>query len=280
MPKTDLAKLHNLNSRVSRWVEPLVNSFAFTRLANITFLDILSLQFAYLPRFPFKRHKNHQIFDGTRADHSIGVANLFMEIAKSLRFSEKMQRYGLAWALLHDIATWPLSHTGEAAFCDITRMTSTALREAIIKGTHILPQYLTVRKQLDDLRIDTDALIQLYHKEHNSLKGELSVLWRVVNSPLTRDTLEGMQRSGRVFQINTPNSDEITESFVTDLFSDTFIDRRKSQPVLQFWRAKSRIYRSFINSKRAIQFESEWSLLIARSFPEIELVEMACTRFG
>jgi hypothetical protein len=272
MKKLDAPKLE-IPRQLSHWLEPLLNSFAFTRLANITFLGILSPQFAFLPRFPFPKPNSHQIFDGTRADHSIGVANVFLEIAQSLKLSERTKRYGLAWALLHDIGTWPLSHTGEAAFSDVTSMSSDALREVIIRGYDMLPGYLTVRRQLDQLRIDIDDLMQLYKKEHNALKGELSLLWKIVNSPLTPDTLEGMQRSGRVFQIDTPPSDKITASFVTDLFSDAFIESGKSGAVLEFWRAKRRIYRSFINSKKAIEFESEWSLHTAAAFPRIALAE-------
>jgi hypothetical protein len=265
--------IKEVNAVLAKWASPLLNSFAFTRLSNITFLGILSPRYSFLPGFPFKALEATSSFDGSRADHSIGVALLLSQICRTFRLSETAQKYGLAWALLHDIATWPLAHTGEPAFSSITKIDSHTLRELIIRGSSDLPEYLTVRHQLDKMKIDVEKLLLLYAKESNQLDRGLSALWKIVNSPLTPDTLEGMQRSGRVYHVQVPDLAQITESFVSDLFSDPIIEREKSKAVLQFWRAKSRIYENYINSKRAIRFESEWALRIEDCFSRIGLVE-------
>jgi hypothetical protein len=260
---------------------PLVRSFAFARLENITFLGILSPRFAHLPGFPFKfKDGAKPCGDGTRADHSKAVAALVLEITNTLGFSEKATKYGLAWALLHDISTWPLSHTGEAAFSSICKISADSLRTLMIMGSDDLPQYLVVRHALKKALIAPEHLLMLFDKKTNhflhqrsSLSRELSILWRILNSPLTPDTLEGMQRSGQVFGVRVPEPGSIIKSFAPDLFEDAFIERQNSKTVLEFWRAKSKIYRSFINTQRAIAFESKWAIRIESYFSNASLTE-------
>ena len=256
-----------------KWADPLLRSFAFLRLTGVTFLGILSPRFSFLPRFPFKTHVDYQMLDGTRADHSIAVARLALEICKAMKLSEQAQKYSVAWALLHDVATWPLSHTGEAAFVKTTNLDSHLLRELIIRGSTKLPDYFGVPDVLRKLRIDTDILLSLFDKSTNAGTRDLSVLWQILNSPMTPDTIEGMYRSGQVFGITVPNPEEIAQQFVSDLFSDAHINRDGSGLVLRFWRSKSQIYRKYINSKKSIRFESEWALRIERAFSNCGLVE-------
>jgi hypothetical protein len=257
-----------------QWSRPLLRSFAFTRLADVTFLGILSPRFYFLPRFPFKlRTTEPGNFDGSRAEHRLGVADLVWQILRALKATEDTQRYGLAWALLHDISTWPLSHTGEAAFSAVTGMSAVRLRELMILGASELPTYLTVKEQLDQMQIDADKLVLLFDKTTNMFRGELSVLWKIINSPLTPDTIEGMYRSGLVFKIRVPEPKAIVDGFISDLFAEPLIEKSKSREILRFWRAKAKIYRLFINHRRSIEFESRWVSRIERRFLGLSLAE-------
>lgn len=259
--------------RLKSVVGPILRSFAFTRFENITFLGILSPRFARLSNYPFRSNRTRNSLDGSRADHSLGVARLVLRMCHTLKFSARTERYGLAWALLHDIGTWPLSHTGEAAFSSVTQVGANRLREMIIRGSNDLPEYLCLRKELRAVRVDGDVVLCLFKKDDSGLSGELQTLWTIINSPLTPDTLEGMHRSGRVFEVSVPEPEQIIDSIVSDMFLETLIDKGKSKQILQFWRAKSRIYKNYINSQRAIEFESAWANKIEHRFQGASLLE-------
>lgn len=258
--------------RLEEWAKPIIESLAFTRLANITFLGILSPRFSYLPGFPFRLHSSVGP-DGTRADHSLRVAILLQQMMSMTKLPDNVQRQGIAWALLHDIATWPLSHTGEPAFSTITSTNPRRLRRMIIKGAAGIPGYLSLSRELEEMGVDKLSLLELYDKRKMPADGATRMLWKLIHSPVTPDTLEGMYRSGRAYNVDVPDPGDVIESLDTNLFADAFVSRSKSSSVLRFWRAKSKIYSSYINSKAAIRFESMWVDRIERHFKGIDLIE-------
>lgn len=119
-------------ARLAPIAGPLIDSEGFKRLHLTTFLGGLSPKFAHLVDAPVSFT---DIADGSRGDHSIGVAALILDICNCLSLSQESCRYGVAWGLVHDIATWPLSHTGEAAFNKNSNVDAKTLRMQMIEGS-------------------------------------------------------------------------------------------------------------------------------------------------
>jgi hypothetical protein len=256
---------------IKKLCEPILETFAFQRLRAVSFLGILSPRYSYLDNHP--DHLNgHGGDDGSRAEHSVGVARIFLDMVRKLHLSEEAQRYAVAWALLHDVATWPLSHTAEAPFESLFDTNSNLLRQSVLLGSKKLPGEMSVLKALRAVGVDPELLVLLLQHKKNELEGELSLLWDITHSPLTPDTLEGMARSGTAWSMDIPDPADIISSLYLDMFDGVCINRRKSSNILKFWRAKSRLYRRHINTRKAIDFESRWAAGIYNSFGSVNFV--------
>lgn len=256
---------------IKRSAEPLIRSAAFRRLSSLSFLGILSPRYRALEGHPYATIRLKH--DGSRAQHSLGVASIVLEAAGKLQLSALARRYAVAWALLHDIATWPLSHTGEAGFYRVADIRSRDLREAMIKGSYFLPRALLVFSPLKQLSLEHDVLLALFDKDSSGFDKDISALHELIHSPITPDTLEGMWRSGEVFGISVPHPRKVIDSLYIDVFARVMVDRRKSQHVLDFWRTKSDVYARHINSWESIEFESAWSRAIEGAHSQISLVD-------
>lgn len=251
---------------------PIVWSDAFQRLRGVTFLGILSPDFAGVHGHPLAQGHSK---DHTRAHHSVKVALLAARMMSALGLSEPSLKYATAWGLLHDIATWPLSHTGEAAFADATTTSAEALRRAMLTGDKGVGPF-SVLNELISIGLDPDLLLTLFSKTADGLDEEMTVLHQFVHSPLTPDTLEGMSRSGRVLGIDVPDPELFICAFDRDLVSGVRLKEEHSRDAFSFWRSKSRIYSKFINRDAIIEFESSWSRSISEHYVGISLVDSLC----
>jgi len=253
---------------------PIMRSAAFQRLRQTTFLGILSPRFRTLDGFPIRyRADVGDSDDKTRADHSMAVAQLMGRLASKLQLSRLAIDYAVVWGLLHDIATWPLSHTGEAGFSHLTKTDSRFLREMIVKGSDGLPNSLSMHSLIKDASLDHGTLIALFDKNEKGFAQDLTTVHKIIHSAITPDTLEGMHRSGRVFGVSVPNPRLFVDALERDLVSGVCLKQRQSKLAFSFWRSKSKIYSDFINTPKTIEFESMWSQAIQNSFSRISLVD-------
>ena len=211
------------------------------RLGKVTFLGVLSPKYHKdIKTSLFNTKKTTALLDdGTRLDHSVNVAKLMLNLVNQLNLDESVERYAVAWGLLHDISTWPLSHTGDAAFSNVTGITTKQLRNMIISNDKRLPPTLTLGDALNSMKVDTSILLSLFDRKPSHLDNELSILWQIIHSPITPDSLEGIWRSSGVFGIDIPSPSKVQESITKDLF-DPIINRSKSNAALSFWRNKIR----------------------------------------
>lgn len=253
---------------IVRLAAPLILSEPFRRLRRITFLGILSPHYSTIEshpiRFPVLKS------DRTRNHHSLRVALLAGKMSEHLSFSADTIRYAIVWGLLHDIATWPLSHTGEAAFSGATETTGRKLREMMIKGDQTLDRSLCVYRVLKEMKIDVGLLLELFDRK-SDVGGEFSVLHKLLHSSLTPDTLEGMHRSGRTFGMTVPDPGSFVGALERDLVSGLRLKKNYSASAMKFWRAKSRIYSNYINRQDSIAFESSWSTAIRDAYLNVSL---------
>jgi len=250
---------------------PVVRSAAFQRLKAATFLGILSPSFRVIEKHPLARMSSGN--DLTRAHHSFKVALLAARMTTAMGLSDQVVKYAMAWGLLHDIATWPLSHTGEAAFSKSTGASANDLRELMISGDSRLDHVWSVYRPIKALKLDHGRLLELFRKSSDSLNSEFAVLHKLLHSPLTPDTLEGMHRTGRVVGIEVPRPDRFVDAMEQDLVSGVRLKEAYSRDALSFWRSKSAIYSRFINRADTIEFESDWSRSVCELFVGLSVSE-------
>ena len=269
-------EMTGFEQRIIDAAEPVLRSKSFQRLHDVTFLGILSPQYADLPGHPLagrRARKPDLGNDGSRADHSLAIAALVARFCDAFSLSTNTKRYGIAWALTHDIATWPLSHTGEAAFSAITGVTHKHLRWEMVTGDSALPSEFHLSVQLREMGVDPDQLILLFAKKQTDRSSvenrEFLRLFSFIHSAITPDTLEGIHRSGAAIGIDVPDPVRIVDSFEVskiDYINDTIVRKHDSKSVLEFWRKKKKIYEIYINASRTVTFESQWSHGIRAAF--------------
>lgn len=241
--------------------EPVLESGAVRRLQCVSFLGALS------PRRYQARGARGD--DGSRWDHSVGVASIALDVARHLRLGEEAERYGVAWGLLHDVATWPLSHTSEPAFSRITGVSSRSLRRMMIVGDASLPGHLCVGRELAQMGVEPAKLLGLFEPEAPE-DLPLRMLWQVIRSPITPDTLEGMFRSGLTYGVSVPAPESVWGRLSRTLF-DVVFPRSAFTVFADFWRAKGRIYADHINCEETIKRESQWTRAIEIAFKTTKL---------
>jgi hypothetical protein len=254
-------------------MQPLLQSSAVQRLGRITFLGILSPRFGKLTGCPLFRYRRRPADDGTRLDHTMAVSSLAFKICLQVGLPEDVCRYATVWGLLHDIATWPLSHTGEAAFSNVTHVRSRRLREMMIQGDPRLPEFLTVRKALGELAIKRERLLSLFEKESPPHDRDFAHLWRIIHSPLTPDSLEGIWRCSRSFGVKLKSPDAWVQVFKPGHLFSPYVHGQGSIDAEKFWRKKSYIYDHFINRPDVVAFESSWSEAMQKKFGSLSLSE-------
>jgi hypothetical protein len=276
-----------MNDNIAEIGRPILASWAFHRLQRVSFLGILSPRYRGLPGHPLQ-HTRVLSDDGNRAQHSIGVAYLLHRLMVSFKYRNSTIAYGVAWALSHDISTWPLSHTGEAAFKHL--ISSSKLREKQIRGDSSLPRKFHIARQLSEMGVEGEVLLQLFNKKERPFDRDLAELWELLHSPVTPDTLEGMHRAAEVRSVRIPDPKLMVDSLYLDQTRSMRIRKSKSDLFFQFWRAKEKIYGGWINSAATVRFESAWSLAIrdshqgidtphALDLQEEEMVQSAMHRF-
>src|SRR5712692_5977768 len=83
---------------------PVLDAAAFRRLGGVTFLGILSPRFQRIAHPPLKpAGPAARLDDGSRQEHSVGVALCALDLARQLGLSAHGERYAVAWGLTHDI---------------------------------------------------------------------------------------------------------------------------------------------------------------------------------
>lgn len=265
---------HSRIGEIQPFARAILKSEAFSRLGAITFLGILSPRFADTVQSPLYAKRSRPLpGDGSRQSHSLGVAIVALDMARFLGFSETAQRYAVAWGLLHDIGNWPLSHTGEAAFSRLTGASTRELRKRIIVGDPSFPSSLRLERAIREDELAPELLVAFLNRQADELSLELRQLLEVLTSPLSPDTLEGMWRAGKVFEVAVPPPSQFTRLFLHGLFRDVYLNKQFSDRVLTFWRLRRSIYQRFINEPSVMDWESKWSRAIQRRFAGISLLD-------
>jgi hypothetical protein len=273
MTESPFSQWYQRLSELHALARPLLQSRAVQRLTGVTFLGILSPRFRDVIDSPlWPEASSDAVEDGSRYDHTLGVALVALDIARRFDFSERGQRYAVAWGLTHDIATWPLSHTSEPALSAITGVSARNLRAGILLGSAEVPDHYHLAPILWDLDIDPAVLVSLFDRNGIAADEELALLTQVVRSPLTPDSLEGMWRCGLIFGVPVMHPDEVVSAFLPHR-GVARLDSRRMPVVIDFWRGKSAIYERFINREDVILWESAWSAALQQCCSGVSLAD-------
>lgn len=240
---------------------PVLECSAVRRLRRVSFLGALSPR-----RYPAAQTAKD---DGSRWDHSLCVAAIALDVARHLRLGDEAERYAVAWGLLHDVATWPLSHTSEPAFAKITGVSSRSLRRMMILGNKALPAHLCIGRELLQMGVEPEKLLSLFELQAPE-ELPLRMLWQLIRSPITPDTLEGMSRSGFAYGVAVPSPRSLWGRLSRTLF-DVILPRAAFGVFAEFWTAKGRIYAEHINREDTIKHESRWTRAIEIAFKSMKL---------
>lgn len=267
-----------IEADLRRMGEPILSSAPFERLSTVTFLGVLSPRYWHLPGCPFRKMDSGAApTDGSRLQHSVGVALLALGLAKQLGLGDRAQRLAVAWGLLHDIATWPLSHTGEAAFAVARGIDPRGIRRMMILGDENLPKRFHLVGPLRHMAVDPSLLTAilepraLENAARRWSKGffeEAIALWQIIHSPMTPDTLEGIHRCCLTFGVPAPDLAALRHA-VSATFFGPGIEQEDTHLFLDFWRTKAKVYRQFINRAAVVTWESKCSAILRDSFAEV-----------
>lgn len=259
----------------------IIVSKAFQRLRKITFLGILSHTYKknnteplFRPLIMNLKEHNTTYPDQTRFEHSINVANLSFLISKHLALSQYATNHFVSWGLIHDMAAWPLSHTGEVAFSEITNVSSNELRRKIILSDKSIPNWLGLKQTLINCDVDPKQLLKLLNKkENNTTTPDMSIVWQIIHSRLTPDTLEGIWRSCCHFGVKEsiiPN--EMVECFDREGSIAQF-NTKMINKIFIFWNNKSYVYSNIINDTEIVRWESACSSFLRNQYVDVSLEE-------
>lgn len=261
-----------VSGRLAKMVEPILHAPAFKRLENISFLGILSPRYAEISKSPIYKRRSLQnvrvVADGSRADHSIGVANIAVDICARLEFSIEQQKYAAAWGLLHDLGNWPLSHTAQHAFSELLGVSAKAVRGWLITNDSRAPEKYFIADELCACGIDPIRLLSLFQRSPDR---ELRPVADILQSRLTPDMIDGVWRSGRAFGMHRFMPASLNEVMYLDLARDVVIDNDRFDRALAFWRAKRELYSRFFSSRTTVRLESKWSRGVALHFLDSDL---------
>lgn len=214
--------------------DTLISAAAVRRLARVSFLGALDTQRDATQRT-------------TRFDHAIGVGALACDVAVSLQLGDHDRALLVSACVLHDIGHYPLSHSTERAFVQITKANHHRVAEGIvIEGRHDGGEIMRALAALNLDPAEVWAVVRGAAKRSDGLDGLLT-------APINLDTLEGIPRTAATFRLPSPG--------IANLFHQhegrAWLRRDAITACDEFWTLKDRVYRTVIERPSNILAEAE-----------------------
>jgi len=199
----------------------LIDSRPFQRLKKVAFLGAIE-------RFAGFASHERGASAGSRYDHSIGVANLTLQLADQLHLSVGEGRIALAHALLHDVGHGPFSHSSEHFFFKKFRM-----------NHHHVLQHMVENKASEISKILQSHNLWFDYRKFVREPSRFPLVASLFYAPINADTVEGILRSAEFFGVKElPDQMSIISSV-----------RRWSiaaRPLDDFWHLKDEVYNEYI----------------------------------
>lgn len=220
------------------------------RLGRISFLGTLDYH-------PSSRRSS------SRLEHSLGVAALGLRVVRDLALDPELARPFVAACLLHDIGHFPLSHAAEPGFERALGVAHHEVSEWIIRGNGAIERERSLRPDLEAVGIDPEATWSL-------ITGETEVpalrpLAALLRAPINLDTLDGILRAARAFQIRGLRLPE--RLFAGGVGEGTIRIAAEALPLFdRFWALKDRVYGEVIALPSNILCEAGLSAAVEGRF--------------
>lgn len=223
-----------MTNDLSALLRELSESQPFRRVRNVSFLGVVD-------RFFSPSNRIHQA--SSRADHSMGVLNIGLRVAKHAQLSRDDSAHLFAACLVHDIGHPPFSHSLEYAFSRRERKFDhhEVLREMLVSP-------IGAERQLERIMSRHDVSIDRVYSIVDG-SDDLSFFF---NSPINIDTVDGISRSMWSFGLRPMYDLNALISFMVSIYRGDVVS---SQNLLRhadlFWRDKGEFYQ-FLNSTNQI----------------------------
>ncbi len=221
----ETAVLRDFAPDVQRMVRAIVDSRAFQRLKKISFLGAID-------RFSRNELHSRTLSSGSRFDHSLGVAQMMLAISRKMDLSPGELRLAIANALLHDIGHGPYSHSCEPFFSEAFGI------------DHHKALLLMIEDEGSEVsRILRSFGLWLDYRRFVRSPSSIPAVECLFYGPINIDTMEGIVRSARFFQIETPlDLSMLAQSIACARVPVRHLD--------QFWNLKSAVYNEHIFASR------------------------------
>jgi hypothetical protein len=222
--------LTELPADVQNLVATILESRSLQRLKKISFLGAID-------RFSPTHAHGDSVSSGSRFDHSVGVANIMLAISDRMNLSAGELRLAIANALLHDIGHGPYSHSSEPFFSKVFDIDHHKALHAIVEDegsevSRILKKF--------GLWIDYRRFIRS--------PASIPAVERLFYGPINIDTIEGIIRSAKFFQIDT----SLDLSILAQSIGRPHVPIR---PLDRFWNLKSAVYNEHIFASRYAYYD-------------------------
>lgn len=236
-------------------IDDLVSSSGFKRLKRVSFLGIIDHFNSMYSSNSTKRF--------SRADHSLGVLEISLSIAKKILLDDDEIALLSAASILHDIGHPPMSHSLEFAFPDEQRHLN---HHKILRGLLLDSTYgnLEIQRILKKHGLSPEEVLDVIDFNGSSKLGFL------FNSPINIDTIDGISRFFWSFNLTTPYSLGKLIEFISQIYTGkslqdkTIIDAGDS-----FWEQKDAFYNSFLQDGIYAKIERSFQQTLRKSIRKI-----------
>lgn len=227
----------------------LLHSPWVQRLGRVSFLGALDCH-----------PHSHKAF--SRLDHSLGVAELGLQVAESLQLPLAAMKTFVAACLLHDVGHFPLSHAAEAGFAQSLGVAHHSVSEWIICGNGDIPRNDSLRPVLEACHLDPEAVWSVIVGQP---EGKIPIcLAQLLLAPINLDTLDGIVRAARAFRMR---GIRMSTSSLFCIHQHRLWLRKEILPLIdRFWLLKDKVYTDVINLPSNVVCEARLCAAVAQRY--------------
>ncbi|MGB3487800.1 MAG: HD domain-containing protein [Xanthobacteraceae bacterium] len=225
---TPIDLMEKSTPEIQSLIAALVGLPRFKRLSRVSFLGAIE---RFAPRTDRRSAQS-------RYEHSIGVADLVIELSKRVAMTEGELRLAIAHALLHDVGHGPFSHSCENFF-----------RKKFSIDHHSCLIDLIENEKSDESKTLRYFGVWLDYRNFLRDPKKIPLVQELFFGPINVDTIEGILRSSIFFGIERPID-------ITSVINALSSRPLKFRCLDEFWALKQTVYNDFIFSEVQARYDA------------------------